>query len=440
LNPEQATVIIAIQIQVGWQVMKERSLRGHWWTPDDPEEKVAGNLSFSPKSGVELDLFGILGEEGIEKGTTHKTLYGVAVDGTRVELNNCRRTSYSFSGSTSRETYNANLMSLNEKGATPNVRFNEVYLSFPLLGDWIENIPRPSFEGGTSNERPQKVSISVDLPEERAYSLTGPEIYMRVKGGPSVSTTGGEINIKPEIRLHFENGPAEIAEWRGQILELLNMIAFATDEPITPNYVRGMTRYNEEDARIVSDVYYEGTESNVNENKHPGRFLFRETDYEGEKTSLIGEWFGMYSDLSTVLNTYCGLIYKNPYIEQKFSTIMSCIDGYYNRRSSNIKPSERSTADAIDYLLNRCDNSMENIHSMNIDRNSLIEKAAMTRDYYVHQTDDDGKDVAQGNELAMLSRAMQQLLDTALLQELQVSKETIDRGLSRKYSGQTIEF
>ena len=38
--------------------MKEVTCRGVWWTPDNPEEQIAGILSFSQQNGTVLELIG----------------------------------------------------------------------------------------------------------------------------------------------------------------------------------------------------------------------------------------------------------------------------------------------------------------------------------------------------------------------------------------------
>ena len=38
--------------------MKELTCRGVWWTPDNPEEQIAGILSFSQQNGTVLELIG----------------------------------------------------------------------------------------------------------------------------------------------------------------------------------------------------------------------------------------------------------------------------------------------------------------------------------------------------------------------------------------------
>src|SRR5215211_6883698 len=55
--------------------------QGHWWTPEELDEKIPSILRFDPEEGVTLSLFGSLrapeGEEGIP-------VLGLSVDNTPI--------------------------------------------------------------------------------------------------------------------------------------------------------------------------------------------------------------------------------------------------------------------------------------------------------------------------------------------------------------------
>ena len=83
---------------------------GLWWTPDDPDNKVAGSLRFSDDEGLVLSLMGTIGKNPANFGEKKEpVILGHSHDskiGTSVTLRGCIRKGFTWGlSSHSRESY-----------------------------------------------------------------------------------------------------------------------------------------------------------------------------------------------------------------------------------------------------------------------------------------------------------------------------------------------
>jgi hypothetical protein len=61
-----------------------------WWLPSNPENTVAGSISFTDDDGILLQLIGAFGDFSFfELSRSHPILLGLSTNGKRITLTNC---------------------------------------------------------------------------------------------------------------------------------------------------------------------------------------------------------------------------------------------------------------------------------------------------------------------------------------------------------------
>jgi hypothetical protein len=60
-------------------MIEEFELRGEWWIPSSPNNRIIGTLTFDPINGGSLELDGFLNNE--LRGTRHDIIHGVSSEG-----------------------------------------------------------------------------------------------------------------------------------------------------------------------------------------------------------------------------------------------------------------------------------------------------------------------------------------------------------------------
>lgn len=73
--------------------MDEQEYRGHWWLPDQYDERVGGVATYSPTTGANIELFDLLvpTAEAMTNSVQHDRIHGRTTDGDKIMLLDVRR-------------------------------------------------------------------------------------------------------------------------------------------------------------------------------------------------------------------------------------------------------------------------------------------------------------------------------------------------------------
>lgn len=479
--------------------MNEIEQKGLWWVAGHSNDEVGGKLTFSPDSPPHLELYGSFENSIFLKNNRRSRILGITSDNDLFTLEKpysagesgviSRRTSARF------EDYGAELLlrgSLYENNLkAPS--FNKVRTSFPLLNDWAEHLP-VSTSRGYPPDPGTTIEVSLDIPDERYAQTAGFDLQLRSRGGTSTSIDGsGSFEITPEFVIEPKRPDQSISECLYYVIILRNLLSFATDATVRPNYV---ILSNEASGQGGCRVFY-NTQGTNPDSKHPYRMLFQLSDCRGGFKESINRWYKMSVKLNPVIDLYSTVMYSDSMtIEPKFLSLMQCLEGYYTRiRKSryvsrhkwdliredfknfisgdigNIydnsgmvsgggsKPSVSrlktlNQAYGIDPdLINKMKPVVKyaNEHSLRKKVRELVrdheylikclphnltnrvDTAVDTRNYHVHQSEQKKSHIAEGRDLLTLTWAVQQLLETFLLSDMGVDDTQIIRRLNKKY-------
>lgn len=71
--------------------MPDKPIRGYWWIPDSPHDRIAGTLSFPADEGASIELFSCFGDEIHPSQERVPIIYGIALgSGAPITLEDCR--------------------------------------------------------------------------------------------------------------------------------------------------------------------------------------------------------------------------------------------------------------------------------------------------------------------------------------------------------------
>jgi hypothetical protein len=206
---------------------------GLWWVPDNPAERVAGVLNFSPKDGLVLNLLGALGERRGGVGTkSYDIILGLVYDarlGQSVTLKGCRHVRYTetLSG-LSAEGYRANRAFFGRHLKDPeDYFFCQCDLETSGLSAWAAHLTGLEYGGESAAD----VRLRYTLPEPLAAEIPGGAIRLIL--GATVTGTPRERCIKEKVRLNIAvTEPIAEQEWINRfVFPLLNFVTLATDVP-----------------------------------------------------------------------------------------------------------------------------------------------------------------------------------------------------------------
>lgn len=111
---------------------------GHWWLPDDLENKVAGTVRFDGDRGIELELLEPFREPpGAADASRPKLILGLATDRTPITLYQTLQTGPIVPG-LQNPTFHANYAFLgNHFFSREDIRFSSLSVNFTYLEEWM---------------------------------------------------------------------------------------------------------------------------------------------------------------------------------------------------------------------------------------------------------------------------------------------------------------
>ena len=420
--------------------MERQTIRGNWWLPGEYQERVGGILTYEPESDIKLELFetfrGMFDPSDVR---THR-LNGISVDGDRICLYGCHRESYSFSSGSTSSRYSAKTLVVTNNGDLFNnsAAFDKVYISFPLLERWLRYTPRPTFANFRANSPGDEISMTAKVPETIHIRRYDPKLRLRARPRQKTDTGSGSISITPEFVISFRRPRVSLSEYKRPIRILSNLIAFSTGEPVRPSYLRGTTpSKTEEDSTQFSDIYYPYPKSSdINSKKNPSKFLIKPNEFSEGYSKLINKWFEVYTKLEPMLDMYFSTHYtQSMNIQTRFLSLCQCIEGYYIRKTDSESLTEKEWDDALAELARQHDDVL---YDINFRPTQRLEEIRDTRHHYLHQALEKGQNVAEEEDIMILSWSLQQLIDAAILKELSVNDDKIRDNLSKRYTGRVV--
>src|SRR5215208_1873127 len=290
--------------------------QGHWWTPEEPDEKLPGILRFDPEEGATLSLFGSLrapeGDDGIP-------ILGLAMDNTPITLTNLiwplsipLIPSGTMRLTTS--TVNADLVIVGEHFQHEGeVGFERLIVKYLHLDAWagvsgfeIAFVDDPDTRPiSVRHELPEPIAANVgDEYQVKLFFASGLETSPR----PVTSTTITQIS---ELVISFsEKKPlrdlTEIA------YRLQHLISLGTRRSAFPVAIWGATGPVGQARRV--GIYYRtlGRAGTVKDRPERHEMLFSLQDLPGGFGPAVEKWLARAEVLDPLYQLYLGTVYNPP--------------------------------------------------------------------------------------------------------------------------------
>jgi hypothetical protein len=437
--------------------MESFEYRGLWWLPESPENKIAGNLTFSQEKGFLLDIIGALKpyENGLMSLSQHSIILGVTTGSKKITLQNCMQVGHSISiVETSKYIANIGFVGIHIDNEE-DLLFDKIQARYTYLYDWvgISGIEREFF------------------PEDRAshtLKYSAPEdIEIQTHVGNIRFTFIGNTEGKWHIHNFSESTWIALDANKEKTFDeiakdfLFPFKALITLGTTNANFIEELYFFKKDYSKYPIKVYYRQSfyHQKVKEKLFPNDMLFTLSDiYEGIE-SRINNWLNISEKIDSVLNLF--LRYKvstRMFQELKFLTISQAIETYHRRVKDNKILSEEDHQDKVEEILNNVSAEdkiwlkkilehtneprltdrikglliehkiilnpvIENLSDGNKKRNSFTSLAVRSRNFYTHYDKEDELKPAKGENLFWLTEKLSILLQSCLLSELGVNAE-----------------
>jgi hypothetical protein len=436
--------------------MQSIEYSGLWWLPGNPDNRVAGSLSFTDEDGITLQLIGSFGEiDSFQSTKAHPLVLGLSTGGKKITLTDCVATSKKISmPGFFIEGYRASFCFVGGHFQEANeLRFRRLVVRYSHLPDWVR------MSGFSGNLEEHKVEIVYELPQEVKAETSKGTISLSFSG----QTTGDGIermNIEQSVWLEVEI--VEELElqtlFRQYISALQNFLTLATTKPnsIIELQVFSPLVYIERqnDERIETPIQVLFRQKYSKDLPHklliPDDMLFALEDVFDDFEVVMENWLNIAQELDSVCNRFFGVQYTpRMYMQNEFLNIVQAVESYHRRRMKNEVQPRTEYKRRIETILSRVDTQdsdwlkevlahsneprleerlnelLEKVHAVVspiIDDTAIFAKKVKdTRNYLTHFDKRLERKAARGAELYWLTRKLSYVLQACLLLEIGLS-------------------
>jgi len=450
--------------------MGASELRGFWWLPERPDDKVAGILTFPAEESIRLELIGALKDlPDLVNSQSPEVVLGIA-DGKLVTLVDCieSRISLSLPGCMSQSFVAAMALVGAHFDSTEKMMFNRVDVQYPLLADWagVSGItPKYRFEGKCV----RGCEVNYEWPEEQIVPLK--EGTLRITYGVQ---TGGdllrEFKVRHSTLMRFDcTLPKSFEElYREIVCPMQYFLCLATGES---NYPTSLTVYSplhtielpqREREPIPIEVRWSGMHAGEyqSERIHSDSMRFQLKDVKAQCARLISRWFELSHELGEILGLFYNTLHTpHMYLEYEFLSVMQALEAYHRFRKNNCENPPEEHEKRLDEILKavpephkcwlkeklafsnepslhkRLRELLDNHYLVMADLvgstddsiNRFVTRVKDTRNYLIHHNDRLRNKVLTGAQLFSATRVLIFLFEACLLEDLGFSEESINR-------------
>ena len=443
--------------------------RGYFWLPDDPDNKLPGDLSVSERGEIRVEMLGLFSELPTAindrlRGFVSEfdRVLGQVEDGGKVTLERCfyQPRMLSLSGGLSGSELFAEIAYIGAHFENQeDMMFSEFRFSIEGLQDWllISGIEMdPDLENRSG-------SINYQLPEEILLHLPGGmELeFLFHLNFPSVSLPVTEASVSQEAFVHVkvkEQKPKEFVFSLGH--KIRHFLSLALGQDVSYQSIEVFLKHCRDSARErpmppvrVYAQFRPWTEEKPAIRWHHALFTFG--DVEGRLENLLAAWLTSYETFEPVLNLYFATRHDSSQgLDVRFIQLAQGIEALHRRSNPEMKVMSEKAYEVIKAMLLQCcpperrewlngkllfanEPSLRKRLRALIEpykvlfgnanrRKSFIEKVVDTRNYFTHLTKElEGKE-ARGQELLTIYDKLEALFQLHLLRLIDFEDDQID--------------
>jgi ApeA-like protein/HEPN superfamily Apea-like protein len=446
--------------------MDDVEYSGLWWLPSNPQNKVAGTLTFSNQDGIELKLIGALEDlEGVislsdnNLHQRHPVIWGLTNGGKSITLSGCLAAGFRMGlpGFVSRD-YWIHLCFLSAHLNEDELQFKRLAVEYSRLVDWVRT---SGLTMSWYENEPNKRQFNYTLPEEIKATTTKGTVSIDF----SFEAKGDffdEMHLRQSISMEIEaDREREFDDLQLRYIRpFQNFLTLATTKPNSIVSVQVYSKhisFEKSDRTGVVETPIEvifpqrHLEAKSDKILLPDYMLFTFHDIADFQTT-VEKWLNVSEELDSVCSLFFGIMYNSSmYLEQEFLNMVQAVESYHRRRmKNNVLPKDEHKArvrailsespgeykDWLKEVLNYSNEPrLKHRLSELFDKTEIIlsplisskeefsKKITDTRNYLTHYDQRLKDKAAKGGEIALLTAQLSYMLQACLLFELGFTQE-----------------
>jgi len=395
-------------------VTEKIEFKGYWFLPQDPDNKIAGLLTFTPYDSIILELFGKF--KNIPILQMVNSIWGVTNNNKKVTLLNCTFISCTINtnGAFPISKYDIQIcldgIQLNN---SDQKEFNRSVISFRELTPWCPPIIAEMENDDISSDQNHISSVTIN------YNTTINLKYSRV---PSHNF---DFNFKSitvistilEIKKSEESSINDFLKDSYLFQSFLSLASLSTVSILEFNlFSKTEIKHIANGNTIFTPIklYYILDNEDITEKKRYD-FLFEYKDIKELFPIILPKWYDERNNIAPIREHLILSVQKKRYFRSAdFLIVIQAIEGFWWRfRDENYKKGKcisKRQRTPLTTIINELINEFNSIKKID-DLNFIIETIVDSRNYYSHFVNESSKpDMVDGIDLIILTKKLRILL------------------------------
>lgn len=316
---------------------------GEWWLPENPEEKIHGQLTLTSNNEATLELEGRFSRKRkvVSGGSKLPLMLGQS-RGERITLRNCYQSTSSIrsvvgSGESYVSQLTANDILIGTHFDTEEaIHFKRLSVYYTNLDEWV--ITKNYYRIKDKTERRDEFILQYKRPQPIKIRVDNHDVSIGVALYRSASLTRIEVNQRACIDISFEQEKS-LDECLDFLYHIQNFLSIGVGVPVHPLEIKGRTetkKYTLDGKDVCEEIQirrYIDKRKIETKTVHSNRMLFTLTDIQEQLESYLCNWIEKREDLKPVYDLFFGTLYNPPFfVETRFLNMIQAIEAYHRRR------------------------------------------------------------------------------------------------------------
>lgn len=321
--------------------MEKFDIKGYWWVPKRPAQKLAGDLSYSPDEGAYLSLLGVLGKPFTNNPEKPEIILGTSQEGKSFTLFNLIPTNINWAiTGLGGSKYFAHFVFEGAHFKSKNaIKFHKLQGRYTDLDAWANMFGFKIDDGFSHRRSSRKPSIKYSLPKSKLFELpdeTKVGITFWSKGPAwNIVQTEAKITQETFFIARSPKGDVSFFDLNKYLSHLADLLQVASQRIAIPEEIIGFTEANAEQYGEKKEKYHppvrifyqpiEKTKSPKRKTQHDMLFSFKDLT----KTHIT-KWFSAYEKHQTQIYLHRSLIYnERTFAETRFLNIVQALEALH---------------------------------------------------------------------------------------------------------------
>lgn len=299
--------------------MQKQQFSGHWWLPDNPDDKIGGELVYDPDDTIILDLNGSF--DGVRFPAEVPVIFGETPSGERITLQDCI-----LSSRKEGDDYKSLSVFVGGHFENDDVEFDKFVLKFPYLSQWMQ-------WNAVGSDAENPLRIGVTFPDSVEVTVNGADVKYSLKAELNKQVFGDAI-ISQEVKITVTPNETVTTDaiTDEYVYPLQNFLSFGLARHVSPTNIEGRIDGDEVEILYISD----GEVKNRGTTIHPRRMFFCYPEVSDDFEEVLQTWFSSNEDLRPVHDLYfSNLRNQNLYPQNRFLSLSRALETYHRRTAGS---------------------------------------------------------------------------------------------------------